>query len=439
MNRPRQPWICVTPEGPDDGGDFGPRTPGTRTSGLQEALEQAHACCRDVYLCGGRGGLHRGEGVARNIYLLDETLRVPWSQDFRLDGGNCLLLYRRESGSAIHLDSQMNCRYKFGLVVSNSKDPVVLLKPQTPGPDDFAVITASLFDFSAICSGHPQGVSLQLDSGQGMIVNSRIFAEETNSTGTGVYLTDGGGAGQWLCNNQLQVMYGNQYHAGDHCIGLRLGDPGSKKILDNRLELSFHAPRGAYFDEEKKAYVTREDFVPKQAIGAQIWAQRNALTLSFYGKRAPGHDLVFGPDARENTVHTSALPNGLTNNARVPTNRLVTHRPVGFEIPTPPVPASGEWVINATCFAAQILIIEPGAVSQWTIEEAERLPQWLPYNLSLVDNLRRPPRPEPPSPSPLSQTIPAGLFPGQGMVLEPGEKLKLTYTRPPAWRWKALC
>ena len=33
--------IVVSPQGPRDGGDFGPHTPGTKTSGLQEALDAA--------------------------------------------------------------------------------------------------------------------------------------------------------------------------------------------------------------------------------------------------------------------------------------------------------------------------------------------------------------------------------------------------------------
>lgn len=75
----RRPWVLVTPQGPDDGGDFGPCTPGTRTSGIQEALDHAHTFCREVYICGGRGGLHQGEGVARNIYALAEAERLPHS------------------------------------------------------------------------------------------------------------------------------------------------------------------------------------------------------------------------------------------------------------------------------------------------------------------------------------------------------------------------
>lgn len=432
-----RPYILVAP--PDWGGEFGPHTPGTRTSGLQEALDCAHRDCRDLYIAGGRGGLHRGKGVERNIYYLDETLRVPWSQDFRLDGGHYLLVYRPERGSALHLDSQMNGRYKFGLVVSQSPDPAVLIKPQTPGPDDFAVITASHFDFSAIISGHPQGVGLQVDSSAGMIVNSRIMAEEINATGTALYLSDDQGRGRLLCNNQIEILYGNQYHAGDHCTGLRLGDPGSRQILDNRLSFSLHAPRGAYFDPEQKAYLTRPDYVPEQALGAQLFAQRNDLRLTFYGRRAPGHDLVFEAEARENTVHTFALPNGLTSRAQVPTNRVVLSHSPGFSIATLPVPPSGNWALNTTCFRVEILITQAGQVSSWTLAEAEYLPQNLPHNLSLVDNLSHPPRPVPPSPPPEAQTIHANLFPGQTIALEPGEKIQFIYTEPPVWRWKGLC
>ena len=50
-------------------------------------------------------------------------------------------------------------------------------------------------------------------------------------TVTGIQLSDAGGTGQWISNNHIQVMYGNQYHAKGHCTGLRLGDPGSMKIV----------------------------------------------------------------------------------------------------------------------------------------------------------------------------------------------------------------
>jgi hypothetical protein len=438
MRTPHKPFVFVTLDGPDDGGDFGPHTPGTRTSGIQEAVDYAQAHCRDVYIWGGRGGLHKGEGISGNVYTLDETLHIPWSQDFTVEGGNYLLAYRGASGHAIHIDSQMNCRYKFGLITSGAPEAVVCIRPETPGPDDFTVVTASVFDFSAIVSGHPQGTSLMLDSSAGLIVNSRIFAEETNSTGTGVYITDAGGRGQWISNNHIQIIYGNQYHAGERCTGLRLGDPGSTKILHNTLSLSFHAPRGAYFDTQARAYVARDDFLPERAVGADLFAQRNSLTLTFYGKRAPGHDIVFEPEARDNTVFAMTLPNGITNLAAVPTNRVIPRWPAGFDVETPAVPPSGQTVVNRTSFTVQAMILHPGRVSAWTITDAGSTAQFMPYNVSLVDNLTRPPRPVTPPRPPASQTIPAGLTAGQTFLLEPGEQVSFIYAEAPAWRWKAV-
>ena len=63
MKTRRKPYVLVTLEGPEDGGDFGPHTPGTKTSGIQEALDYAHAHCRDVFIFGGRGGVHAGTEV----------------------------------------------------------------------------------------------------------------------------------------------------------------------------------------------------------------------------------------------------------------------------------------------------------------------------------------------------------------------------------------
>ena len=433
----RKPYVFVTLAGPDDGGDFGPHTKGTKTSGIQEAVDYAHANSRDVYIFGGRGGMHSRQGITANVYTLDETLRIPWSQDFRLDGGNYLLAYRKATGPAIHIDSQMNCRYKFGLVTSRSPEPALLIKPETPGPDDFKVITASVFDFSAVVSADPKGTAILIDSSHGPIINSRLFAEEFNAAGIGVHLTDAGGSGSQIANNRIHIMYGNQYHARGHCTGLRLGDPGSWKIVHNHLEMSLHAPRGAHFDEQKGAFVTVDDFVPEKAIGADIFAQGNLLTLTCYGRRAPGEDIVFEQDAQENTIFAFNLPNGITNRATVATNRIIPNQPVGFRIPTPPVPRSGEFMINRNPYTVQILILDSGQVTEWTIADAPVRPSTVPKNLSIVDNLRVSATPSPIDGEFNSQIISGSLFAGQTIRLEPGEKIGFTYSKPPVWRWKA--
>lgn len=420
----RKPFVFVTLGGPDDGGDFGPHTPGTKTSGIQEAIDYAHANFRDLYIFGGRGGLHQGQGMPDNLYTLDEPLRIPWSQDFRLDGGNYVLAYRKPVGTAVHIDSQMNCRYKLGLITSNSKDPTVCIRPETPGPDDFTVITASVFDFSGVCSGHPQGTAILLDSSKGPIINCKIFAEEFNAVGTGVHLTDARGAGQAIANNQIQILFGNQGHSQGHCTGLRLGDPGTRNIVHNKVEMSLHAPRGAYFDEQKKKYVVRDDLVPQKALGADVFAQSNFLSLTFYGKRPPGEDIVFEPEARDNTVFAFNLPNGITNKAKIPNNRIIPNWPVGFGVSTPAIPPTGEFAANLHPYPVQIIIVDTGEVSQWTIAEPGPVK---PLAVSKPDSAGLS----------QSQTISGGLFPGQIILLAPGERIRFTYAKAPTWRWKA--
>ncbi|MEZ6047564.1 MAG: hypothetical protein R3C11_18680 [Planctomycetaceae bacterium] len=60
-------FIVVTPQGPNDGGDFGPHTPGTKTSGLQEAFDLAKRTTQDVYIAG--GNLTHGENQGWSTFL----------------------------------------------------------------------------------------------------------------------------------------------------------------------------------------------------------------------------------------------------------------------------------------------------------------------------------------------------------------------------------
>ena len=139
-------YVVVSPNGPHDGGDYGPHTPGTKTSGIQEALNFAKERVRDVYICGGgiKAAFKGGIG-----YSLHETLHIPWNQNWRLDGGEYWLSYRGTSGDAVVIDSQMNCHIKLGLVVaSRTPDNVIRIYPTTKGPDKLCTVVASTFELN---------------------------------------------------------------------------------------------------------------------------------------------------------------------------------------------------------------------------------------------------------------------------------------------------
>ena len=89
------------------------------------------------------------------MYALHATLRVPWAQDWCLDCGNCALSYGQKTGDAIDINSEMNFRINLGLVAV--------------GTDGAAVVTGSMFDFSALMT---EGTGHAIDSSEGIIVNS---------------------------------------------------------------------------------------------------------------------------------------------------------------------------------------------------------------------------------------------------------------------------
>lgn len=288
--------IVVSPQGPEDGGDFGPKTPGTKTSGLQEAINHAREVQRDVYIVGGGAKVAFKNPV---VYTLTETLRIPWMQDFRLDGGQAVI-QNNGPGDAIVFDSQMSAWFKFGLVVSASQGAVVRLRPETAGPDNFKVITACRFEFGAIVgAGHVfpgeeargKGVGLFLDAEHGPIDANEFMLSEVIACDTGIKLSEGS-TNNWirspfthLCNTHITV-----------------GEQGGLRTRLNRIE--------AFIDGAG---------IPGNT-GVAIAGQHNLLTLSF-GSTASDRNIVLLPGAASNLLTCVNLPNGITNESTA-TNRL---------------------------------------------------------------------------------------------------------------------
>ena len=80
----------------------------------------------------------------------------------------------------------------------------------------------------------------------------------------------------------------------------------------------------------------------------------------------------------------------------------------GFDVSTPDVPRSGGGVVNRNPYPVTVIILAPGNVSAWALTDVKGV----------------------------GQSISAGFTPGQCIQLLPGEKIAITYTQPPAWRWK---
>ncbi len=379
-------YLVVTPGGPGDGGDFGPGTPGTRTSGIQEALNAAKEQRRDVYIAGGAMPKAFANGA---VYFIQETLRVPWFQDFRLDGGEYVIQYTPTSGDAVVFDSLMSCRIKLGLVVAQTDGAVIRFKPETKGPDNFSVITASVFEFNAAVGGgkvfpevgnRGRGIGLWLDGANGPILNNRISLVEPIACDKAVYAT-----GQCL-NNHMQFTFTHLSNTG-----LDLGSEPGSTFQRNRVT--------ARLDSQGI----------DGAVGAVIGGENNLFDLDF-SPGDKGVNIRFASNAKANRVTALNLPGKIENLAETPTNLVVANSGPGFSIETPPVPASGEALVNRQPFVVEILFTEPGDVKSWTLTTAGAG----------------------------GQAFAGALHTGQAVRLEPGDSLRMEYGKAPAWRWRAL-
>ena len=385
--------IVVSPQGPRDGGDFGPLTPGTKTSGLQEALLAAKAQAKDVYLAGGSWTADKTQPV---VYNLNETLHVPWMQNFRLDSGHCVLNYTPKTGDAVVFDSQMSCAYRFGLIVSMADGAVVRMQPSTAGPDRFKVITSSEFVFNALVGGggawpggepHAneldrsrdwKGVGLWLDGAKGPIDANKFTVVETVGCNIGLLAT---GA---VTRNTIEEV--NIHLCRNH---VQIGAGGDTLPNDNRIE----------------AFMDSQGIEPSS--GARIFGVRNLLTFSTR-QTANSADLVFERSAEGNiaVVHSAFR---LTDNSTGRTNRIITSG-TSATIETPLVPASGEACVNAFTTPVEVRVVSPGRVHKWAERAAGG--DWIEYH--------------------------AALHTGQSLVLNPGESVRFEYDQPLEWRWKAI-
>ena len=388
-------YLVVTPRGPQDGGDFGPHTPGTRTSGLQEAFDRAKVTTQDVFIAGGNLTFDENQGV---VYFLQETLRIPWMQDFRLDGGEYVIQYVPEKGDAIVMDSQMSCHYKFGIISCNSDGAALHIQPSAAGPDRFQVFTTTSIHINALVGGggswkggeafdnelDPEhdwrGTGLWLDGTQGSLNDNRITVMEVVGCRTALLLA-GRCSNNWI---DAPFLHLSRTH-------LQLGTPDDHAhVTNNRIR--------AAMDGQGIA----------DAIGARIYGTENLLELSA-AQTSPGHDLVFEKPSHDNLVIAGRLPNGVTNHADHPTDRIITARSKGFSITTPPLPQSGQALTNRQNTSIEIMLTQPGTVTTWTLGDIE-------------GNV---------------QTFDGPLDPGQSIRLAPGETIQLEYTKAPLWRWRS--
>ena len=361
--------IIISPNGPVDGGDYGPQTPGTRTAGFQEAFDYAKRIqSKDIFIVGG----------PNVIYNLSTTLTIPWFKNINVDGGNYTMIFSQTSGDGMVIDSQMNGRFKFGVIAAPNLTcgSIARLWPQTAGPDGLVTISNCHVRINAIRGSGSGGTSLglQLDNPR----DSEISFGNIQDCNTGIYISDGDNI-VLTCSSIRSCRTMFQIDAGKYCRIDTAFDP--KAMME--------PPVGAYI----------------------VGGTNNIYRFAWMDVFDTGLALVFGGNAHDNLVYAMNLPvDGIANATTRPTNRVVSLKPHALSITTPSVPASGCFVLNETSYSVVALITGAGSVSSWAIRDTKGT----------------------------TRKIDTALYVGQSILLDPGDSILFVYASPPTWRWRAL-
>ena len=299
-SKPLKPYVVVASDG---SGDFGPQTPNTRTSGWQEALDDCVAHKRDLFVQGGWGGRDV-------IYNVSETIRVPASQDFRIDGGVYVLNWTGPAEKdLLVLDSGMDCHYRFGILVYGGKGAALRIAPRNPVPiDNVAVFIDSDVVTSSIADPHPfqrgpreGGAGLVFDTHKAPILHADFTCTAILNFATCVVMPDDG---QPLAYTHFHCTH--LHTNADRSTLLRAGRQTKQNLIDVRIG----ADQGA-----------------GGVTGIDLAGDRNRLLLNTRGGLPAQRTLVLRPAAAANDVELtfgSGSPLELvTDESTEPNNRIL--------------------------------------------------------------------------------------------------------------------
>lgn len=301
VDRPSTPTVVLAYDG---SGDFGPETPNTNTAGWQEAIDYCVEHKRDLYVKGGWGG-------QTAIYHVSTTIRIPASQDFRIDGGEYVVNWQGPGDEdLLVVDSGMDCHYRFGILVYGGAGAALRIKPGHPVPiDRMVVFVDSQIEASSIADPHPfqrgerkGGAGVVFDTAEGAICHAEFHFTAVLNFATCIETPSSGAA---FAYNRLDCMH--LHTNADNSTLLRLGSQSAQNVL----RLGVGVDQGA-----------------TGVKGIDVFGARNTLQIITRGGFPRGNDLVFEEPAEGNQVN---LLHGrdafeplalITDRAAKPTNQV---------------------------------------------------------------------------------------------------------------------
>jgi len=301
MGKPSSPVVVLAYDGT---GDFGPQTPGTKTAGWQEAINYCVERKRDLYVKGGWGG-------ETAIYHVSDTIRIPPTQDFRIDGGIYVVNWTGPADKdLLVVDSGMDCHYTLGILVYGGLGAALRIKPEHPVPiDKFAVFTDSEIRTSSIADPHPfqrgerkGGAGVAFDTSKAPIVHADFYFTAVLNFATCI---DGPDSGKAFAFNRLDCVH--LHTNADNSTLLRLGS----RCSQNTIKVGIGVDQGA-----------------TGVKGIDILGSNNSLEVTMRGGFPRSNDIIFEEPAQGNQVNIIHGRNPfdpldiITDLAAAPTNQV---------------------------------------------------------------------------------------------------------------------
>lgn len=298
--RPARPCVVLALDGT---GDFGPQTTGTRTAGWQEALDYCKAHKRDLFVQGGWGGRDA-------IYHVQETIRVPASQDFRIDGGVYVLNWTGPAEKdLVVVDSGMDCHYRMGILVYGGKGAALRIQPHHPVPiDNVAVFIDSDVVASSIADPRPfergkreGGAGVVFDTSHAPILHADFSFTAILNFATCVVMPD---SGHPLAYTRFHC--GHLHTNADQSTLLSAG----RQTRQNDIDVRIGVDQGA-----------------SGVTGLELAGSQNRLLLNTRGGFPDHGTLRLGPTARDNRLELVFAGGNpldlLADQSKEPNNRLL--------------------------------------------------------------------------------------------------------------------
>jgi len=290
-NRSPGPAVVLAYDGT---GDFGPGTPNTRTAGWQEAIDYCVDNNLDLYVKGGWGG-------RVPIYNVSETITVPATQDFRIDGGVYVLNWTgpRERDLLL-IDSGMDCHYTFGILVYGGTGAALRVRPTNPVPiDRMVVFIDSEVRTSSIADPHPfqrgareGGAGVIFDTSKGGIYHSDFHFTAVLNFATCIECPR---SGDEFAYNRVEC--GHLHTNADGSTLLRLGERSAQNVVNVRIGVDQGAEGVKGIDvfgsHNVLELVTRGGgFAPKGTLIFEEPAEGNQVNIITRGDQADILDLI---------------------------------------------------------------------------------------------------------------------------------------------------